>query len=276
MLLCSQVALYAHNAVALKLELNRLMGPWLEQTLALQKFCESNGVPFPPPEVQELFGFSSLVPSKNGHPAEGKNTPSKRGARKEKLEKRLRSRRNFDFKIPSMPEYGPRPDGAELDWKAVPLESASSLNLVLYILKKHGGAAASRTINAQLPVLRPGTAESTAHMSLKTLKEEGKITGDYREWQLAQDVQIEIIGQRMWCSPDQLRMHDRAALRREVILDALKLNARMTVADISEMLRRCDWLAGVAVEPNMVKGNMRILGEEGLAEKEGAYWKLKA
>lgn len=182
----------------------------------------------------------------------------------------------FDFKIPEMPNYGPMPEGVGPNGKGVPLDGAAGLNLVLCILQENGGGASSSTINARLSTLRPGTGMSTASMTLHSLKDEGKITGDFRMWRLVQPVPIKIVGERMWCAVEQLRQQDRAALRREVILAALKANPRMTVAEISECLRRCDWLSGVTVEPDQVKGNLRILGDEGLVEREGPFWKLKA
>jgi hypothetical protein len=247
------------------------MAPWLEQTLALQEFCGSNGLPFPPPEVLDVLCIS---PANSQVTTQTMNTPGlKRGPDRQK---RKIAGKPFEFKLPPIPDYGPRPEGAGIDWKAVPLDGASGLNLVLYIIKEAGGAASSSLINARLSILRPGSALSTASMTLHSLKDEGKIAGDFRQWSLKQDVQIVVADRRMWCALEQLRQQDRAALRREVILAALRVNPRMTVAEISECLRRCEWLRGVAVEPDMVKGNMRVLGDEGLVEREGAFWKLKA
>jgi hypothetical protein len=152
----------------------------------------------------------------------------------------------------------------------------SLLNLVPYVIKQEGGAASSATINAKIPIFRPATASSAVSMALHTLKDEDTVEGDFREWRLKKDVQIVVAGERAWCALEQLRQQDRATLRREVVVAALKVNSLMTVGALSECLRQCPWLSGVAAEPDMLKGDVRILEKEGVIEKEGAFWKLKA
>jgi len=236
--------------------------------MAIQRFCDEKSLPYPP-ELLPLFVGNSVHEL-----MAGEGTRRKRGPNKEK-DKPLR-RNKFQFKIPPMPDYGPRPADAGPDWKAPLVAEISTLNLVLYILKEGGGAASSATVNAKLPIYRPATASSTAHMTLYSLKDEDKIAGDSREWTLKQDVEIVVVGKRAWISLRQMRQQDRAALRREVILAALKVNPHMTVGALAECLREGEWLNGVAAEPDMVKGDVRILERDGFVEREGAFWKLKA
>jgi hypothetical protein len=262
-------------------ELNALIKTWADQTKAIRKFCEDAGQPLPA-ALQPLF--SKAQSNGKGNTRIAVERVEQTHEKKQESRPLLRAMvkgsahataTHITYQAPSIPDYGPRPEEAGPDWKAVPLAHASTFNLILYILKQAGGAAPSSTINAKLPILRPVTGPSTVSMTLQTLQTEEKIEGNYREWTLRQDVPIAISGKRMWCALEQLRQSDRAALRREVIIDALKINPRMTVAMIVDCFRHCEWMEGVAAVPDMVKGDMRILKRDGLAEKEGAFWKLK-
>jgi hypothetical protein len=265
-----------------EVELNRLVKAWADQTTAIRQFCADAGQPLPA-ALQPLFSEPYSNGTGNTHIAVERleRTPEKKQESRPLLRAMVKgsahaTATHITYQVPPMPDYGPRPEEAGPDWKAVPLASASTFNLILYIIKQAGGAAPSSTINAKLPILRPVTGPSTVSMTLNTLQMEEKIGGNYREWRLTQpDVPIVISGKRMWCALDQLRQSDRAALRREVIIDALKINPRMTVSVIVDCLRHCEWMAGVAAVPDMVKGDMRILDRDGVAEKEGAFWKLK-
>jgi hypothetical protein len=260
------------SIIEMRLELHRLLTGWLEQSLAIQKFCDERGMQLPV-ELRLVFSENGASHSKDS--AAPNVVRGKRGPYKER-DKSLPRRNKFEFTIPSPPDYGPRPPGIGPDAKAPLLAEVTAPVLLLYIIKQEGGAASSATINAKLPILRPASATSTASMALYTLKDEDKIAGDSRLWTLKQDVEIAISGQRMWCGLELLRQGDRAALRREVIVAALKVNPRMTVGGLSECLRACDWLNGVAAEPDMVKGDVRILEKTDFIERDGAFWKLKA
>ena len=176
------------------------------------------------------------------------------------------------FFIPKKPDYGDDPDDAGEDWMPVPLVEASSGNLILYILKENGGTAPSTLLSVKLAQLRPASAPSTLHMTLKKLHEEGKINGDYKAWTLNIAVRVAITDSRMWCALEQLRTTDRAAIRREVIIEALKVNHLMSVATIAECLRGCEWLKGLPIDANTVKADMRILARDKHAVKEGTQW----
>jgi hypothetical protein len=259
----------------LELELNSMVTPWLQQASAIHKFCIEVGLPLPP-ALQPLFSKHRSMASEDDL-----TRPQQPPVRPSVLKAMVKSGPRvtpsaFEYQLPTMPDYGPRPAEAAGDWKAVPLNSASAANLILYIIKEAGGAAPSSLINAKLPILRPDSGSSTVSMTLLALRTEERIGGSFREWTIKKDVPIAVVGQRMWCALEQLRQQDRAALRREVIIEALKINPRMTIAVLSECLRQCEWLRGVAAGPDMVKGDMRILDRDGLVQKEGAFWKLKA
>lgn len=265
----------------LEMELSSMVTPWLQQASAIQKFCIDVGLPLPP-ALQPLFSKHSSAERGDKYPAfqTPEEAPQLKPPKPPILSATIKAGPRatpsaFEYQLPNMPDYGPRPAEAADNWKAVPLSSASAANLILYIIKEAGEAAPSSLINAKLPILRPDSGSSTVSMTLLALRTEERIGGSFREWILKKHVPIAVIGQRMWCALEQLRQQDRAALRREVIIEALKINPRMTIAVLSECLRQCEWLRGVAAGSDMVKGDMRILNNDGLVQKEGAFWKLK-
>jgi len=188
----------------------------------------------------------------------------------------LSSKEKLAFKVPPMPDYGIRPEAAGGDWVAVPLKAASVANLLLFILNSANGRPLSSTdLEFGLAEYREKSGSSTISMTLKKLVEEKYIAGDSRGWQLIRDVGGIISGDRLWVPLNQLRSTDKAAVRREVILSALRLNGTMPNFVIARCLQECEWLT-VPVSPYTVKSDMRIMFKEGFVCKDGLQWRLKA
>ena len=253
-------------------ELTKRVGAWLDDADSIREFCVSAGLNVPS-IMRPIFGaMAATTPLLNS--IAPFQTPAAKVSRPVKEASPQPSLKGVKFLVPEKPDYGQRPQEAFADWLPVPLLHASSANLILYILKENGGSAPSNMVSVKLPMLRPTTAASTVFMTLKKLEEEGRIHGDYKSWILNDEVRIAMAMDRMWCALDQLRSTDRAAIRREVIVEALRVNQGLSVALIADCLRACEWLKGLPLDANAIKADMRILDRDGLAKKEGTIWRL--
>jgi hypothetical protein len=258
----------AFTLFQLERELNKRLGPWLDEAEAIRDFCLKSGLAVPS-VMLPIFGANIQITPREMAVA----APPAPAIKTKRVQAIRAPRLDIPFQVPAMPNYGAKPQEAGDDWVPIPLESVSVANLLLYLMNSAGRPLSSVELIAGLAKYRKRAGQSTVSMTLKKLKEEEYVSGDSNAWKLTRDVGGVISGDRLWCPLRQLRSTDKAAVRREVIIASLNLNGRLPIYVIVDSLQACTWLT-VPADANTVKADLRVMKGFGFVRKIGTEWEV--
>lgn len=248
---------------------------WMDEARAIKAYCEEKERPLPLP-LQMLFSESTPAllppPAPKIQPFE-QPKPRLWFNKSTTQEKRLSRREVATYVKPEPPDYGPKPHSVPPDWVPVPLSKATVGNLMLYILSQARSPLTGAELHAELRRFRPNTGQSTLHMTLQTLAEEGSAMRGEDGWRLGRPAGGTLVGDRLWTPLVQARSFDRSSIRSEAVLRVLAVNRSLSVAQITHCLQNVDWLK-VPIDSNLIKADLRTLSKEGKVRKEGVEWLL--
>lgn len=180
-------------------------------------------------------------------------------------------------RLPENPDYAP-PEEADFDWVSIKASAASPMAIGMAVLRAHPGhSITSANLNNQIAKIRK-IEGGAGYTILEKLRENKVIEGFNGAWIVKDASKGGVFkGDRLWSPPQHLSEYDWAAIRREGIVELLKVNPALTIAGITKGLTAWEWYRA-KVTDDLVKADLRALTKKGLVRRDDATkeWSLNA